>query len=172
MPTRFLTSQKLMAIEVTVQDVRESADDEVPPSRDFTRWANLAAQNLSDDAQLTIRVVDATESQQLNAQYRSKDMPTNVLSFAYHDDELLSQVNADRLLGDLVICAEVVKAEAAEKRCPVADHWAHLTIHGLLHLLGYQHETEQQAEEMEALETRLLASINIDNPYETVQQEQ
>ena len=168
MPTHTLTGQKLMGIEVTVQDGRETADnDEVPPSSAFTRWANLAAAKLSGESQLTIRVVDPIESQRLNLQYRGKDKPTNVLSFAYDDDEMLSEVMSDHLLGDLVICADIVRQEAADKQCPVNNHWAHLTVHGVLHLLGYNHETQQQAKEMEALEISLLASININNPYET-----
>jgi len=155
-----------MGIEVIVQDGRESSDDEVPPSSDFSDWANLAASELSDESQLTIHIVDPVESQQLNLQYRGKNKPTNVLSFSYVDDEMLSEVVNHRLLGDLVICAEIVQEEAARKQCPVNDHWTHLTIHGVLHLLGYDHETKQQAEEMEALEISLLASIHINNPYE------
>lgn len=162
-----------MKIEVTVQDGRESSDDdEVPPSSAFTSWAKLAAATLSGESQLTIRVVDPLESQQLNLQYRGKDKPTNVLSFAYADDEMLSEVISGHLLGDLVICADIVRQEAADKQCPVNNHWAHLTIHGVLHLLGYNHETQQQAEEMEALEISLLASININNPYETTRKQQ
>ncbi len=165
MRTSGMTVETTMTIEVTVQDGRESNDDEVPPSADFTRWANLAAESASD-AQMTIRIVDAEESRQLNHQYRGKNQPTNVLSFSYHDDEILSAAGQQRSLGDLVICADVVRQEAAERHLPAADHWAHLTIHGVLHLLGYDHETTQQAETMEALETRLLSSINIANPYE------
>jgi len=166
MPTHTLIGQKLMQIEVTVQDGRETSDDdEVPPSSAFTSWAKLATGKLSGESQLTIRVVDPVESQQLNLQYRGKDKPTNVLSFGYGDDEMLSEVATSRLLGDLVICADIVREEASDKHCSVNDHWAHLTIHGVLHLLGYDHETEHQAKEMEALEISLLASININNPY-------
>jgi len=157
-----------MTIEVTVQDARGTADDEVPPSSSFTRWANIAAGEPDEPAQLTIRVVDPEESQGLNAQYRGKDRPTNVLSFAYGDDLLPVEAEARRLLGDLVICAELVQKEAVDKQCPVSDHWAHLTIHGVLHLLGYDHETQQQANDMEALEVGLLASLNIQNPYEAI----
>ena len=155
-----------MGVEVTVQNASSSGDDEVPPSSDFSRWANLAAIDLDQPSQLTVRVVDPRESQQLNLQYRGKDKPTNVLSFAYDDDGLLSEVGTRPLLGDLVICAEIVRQEAADKHCLPNDHWAHLTIHGVLHLLGNDHETEQQAAVMEAVETRLLASLNIDNPYD------
>ena len=157
-----------MTIEVTLQDVRESADEEVPPSSDFSRWANLADDEKNTISQLTIRLVEPPESQQLNRQYRGKDQPTNVLSFAGHDDELLSEIGADQLLGDLVICAQLVQTEAREKQCQAKDHWAHLTLHGVLHLLGYDHETRQQAEAMEALEISLLETINIKNPYEVV----
>jgi len=157
-----------MAIEVTVQDVRDTPDDEVPASSDFTRWANIAADNLHESVQLTVRVVDPAESRQLNSQYRGRDRPTNVLSFAYGDELLPAEVDAQHLLGDLVICADLVHREAVDKQCPVSDHWAHLTIHGVLHLLGYDHETRQQAEDMEAREISLLASLNIQNPYEAI----
>jgi len=157
-----------MAIEVAVQDVRETVDDEVPPSSSFTRWANMAAGAPEEPMELTIRVVDPDESQQLNSQYRGKDRPTNVLSFAYGDELLPEEADTARLLGDLVICAELVQQEAEVKQCLVFDHWAHLTIHGVLHLMGYDHETRQQASDMEALEIGLLASLNIKNPYEAV----
>ena len=155
-----------MTIEVTVQDGRESPDDEVPPSTDFHHWINLAIPEGTPDAGITIRIVDSDESRQLNQQYRNQDRPTNVLSFAYDDNELLSATGTQPLLGDLVICADVVQSEATDKGCPLHDHWAHMTIHGVLHLLGHEHETREQAEEMESLEKRLLASISIADPYE------
>ncbi len=158
-----------MTIEVIVQDVRSVKDTEALPSRDqFSQWANLA---LSDDmlnAQLTVRIVDSQEIQALNSRYRSRDMPTNILSFYYDDEALFSQANVPNTLGDLVICADVVRREAAERQCPVENHWAHLTLHGVLHLLGYNHETRRQAAEMERLEIRLLETLNIQNPYEVV----
>ena len=156
-----------MTVEVTVQDGRDEEDDEVPSSSDFARWVNLAAGNVPD-AQLTIRLVDPAESQQLNCQYRGKDTPTNVLSFAYHDDELLSALGQRQSLGDLVICARIVNQEAADQQRQPADHWAHITVHGVLHLLGYDHQTADETEAMESLEKQLLASIDIANPYENL----
>lgn len=155
-------------VEVIVQDGRKVVDDGIPSSSRFACWANVTANGLNELVQLTVRVVDPEESRQLNYQYRGKDEPTNVLSFSYGDDPLPLEVGAQRLLGDLVICAEQVQKEAAEKRCPILDHWAHLTIHGVLHLMGYDHETRQQAEDMEALEANLLALLNIKSPYEVV----
>ena len=154
-----------MTVEVTVQDARESADDEVPPSSSFTRWANLAAADITGPSSLTIRVVDEEESRQLNRRYRGKDKPTNVLSFSYGDDQLPDTIDAGHLLGDLVICASVVSREAEESRQLLDDHWAHLTIHGVLHLLGYDHDTPQHADEMESIEIQLLHTLNIQNPY-------
>lgn len=154
-----------MTIEVVVQDARESTDDEVPPSSSFTLWANLAAADMDRSSALTIRVVDEEESRQLNHRYRGKDRPTNVLSFSYGAEDLPDALDAARLLGDLVICASIVRREAEENRRPVNDHWAHLTIHGVLHLLGYDHDTPQHADEMEALEISLLHTLNIHNPY-------
>lgn len=148
-----------------MQDARESADDEVPPSSSFTRWANLAAGDIRESSSLTIRVVDEQESRQLNHRYRGKDKPTNVLSFSYGEDSLPDTMDTGHLLGDLVICASIVRHEADDSQRPLNDHWAHLTIHGVLHLLGYDHDTPQQADEMEALEIRLLHTLNIQNPY-------
>lgn len=155
-----------MTIEVTVQDGREEKDDEVPPPGDFSRWVKHAAGSIIDHGQVTVRIVDAAESQQLNKTYRSKDCPTNVLSFPYGPDDLPGLPDELRVLGDLVICADIVRQEAHDKHCPENSHWAHLTIHGMLHLMGYDHVEEQQAKEMESLEITLLGQLNISNPYE------
>jgi probable rRNA maturation factor len=110
---------------------------------------------------VSVRIVDTEEGQALNLQYRGRDYATNVLSFPV---ELPPGVNLP-LIGDLVICAPVVAREAAEQGKKPADHWAHLTIHGTLHLLGYDHIDEAEAETMEALETRVLAGLGIADPY-------
>ena len=107
-----------------------------------------------------IRVVDEHESQQLNQSYRDKDKPTNVLSFGYEDIE--------GYLGDLVICMPIVEREANEQDKSLEDHFAHMVVHGTLHLLCYDHENDADAEEMEALERKILNKLAIANPYEPI----
>lgn len=135
----------------------------VPASASFRRWVEAALKGARrrKGTELAIRIVDADEGQSLNLQYRGKDYATNVLSFPV---ELPPGVNLP-LIGDLVICAPVVAREAAEQGKKAADHWAHLTVHGTLHLLGYDHIDEAEAETMEALETRVLAGLGIADPY-------
>ncbi len=111
--------------------------------------------------EVSLLLVDARQGRELNRQYRDRDYPTNVLSFPV---ELMPGVKSD-LLGDLVICAPVVADEASAQGKPLADHYAHLCIHGSLHLLGYDHQDEAEARRMETLETRILARLGIDDPY-------
>ena len=135
----------------------------LPSEADFRRWCELALRQRSADSELTIRLVDEPEGRELNHTWRHKDYATNVLSFpADVPDELLDIP----LLGDLVICAPVVAREAAEQGKPVEAHWAHLVIHGCLHLLGYDHIEDEEAEEMEALERELLAELGHPDPYQ------
>lgn len=119
------------------------------------------------DCEIGIACVDTAESQQLNLQYREKDKPTNVLSFPSDiPEEMLALLDAEPL-GDLVICIPVVLQEAAEQHKKALDHFTHLLVHGVLHLLGYDHETsEADAEEMEALEIAILKKLAIENPYQ------
>ncbi|WP_213947844.1 rRNA maturation RNase YbeY [Luteibacter sp. dw_328] len=135
----------------------------VPASASFRRWieAALKGARRRKASEVSIRIVDIEEGQALNLQYRGRDYATNVLSFPV---ELPPGVDLP-LIGDLVICAPVVAREAAEQGKKPADHWAHLTIHGTLHLLGYDHIDEAEAEAMEALETRILAGLGIADPY-------
>jgi probable rRNA maturation factor len=114
-----------------------------------------------DDTELTLRLVDRSESRELNARFRGKDQPTNVLSFPA---DLPPGIDIP-LLGDIVICAPLVEEEARTQDKPLQEHWAHLVIHGILHLLGYDHQVEQDAIEMERIEVELLASLGIGNPY-------
>lgn len=140
----------------------------LPGVDEFTRWADaaLAEAGHAEPVEITVRLVDADESQALNRDYREKDKPTNVLSFPNELPEFL-RAELDILpLGDLVICAPVVAQEAVEQGKAVRDHWAHLTVHGVLHLLGLDHVEDAAAEEMEALEVRALAALGIANPYE------
>jgi probable rRNA maturation factor len=148
-----------MTIELEVQ--RATASRPLPSDRQFRRWAE-AALAARPGAVLTIRLVDREEGRELNRRYRGRDQATNVLSFPA---ELPDEVDLP-LLGDIVLCAPVVAAEAAEQEKDIQAHWAHLTIHGILHLLGYNHQQGAEAEEMEALEIRLLRQLGIDNPYE------
>ena len=157
-----------MPLEVILQDARAAADAvALPAPRRFAGWANAADTVAANPARarLTVRVVDATESRRLNARYRGKDRPTNVLSFGYEDDAIYSLTDTRPLLGDLVMCAEVVRREARAMRRGEQDHWAHLTIHGVLHLMGYDHDTEPRRREMEAIEIKLLQTLAIGNPY-------
>lgn len=138
----------------------------IPSSASFRRWVEAALKGARrrKATEVAIRIVDADEGQALNLQYRGRDYATNVLSF---EADLPPGVDLP-LIGDLVICAPVVAREAAEQNKKPNDHWAHLTIHGTLHLLGFDHIEEAEAEEMEALETRILAGLGIQDPYEAV----
>ena len=135
----------------------------LPSSASFRRWVEAALHGAKrrKPAELAIRIVDLDEGRALNRDYRGKDYATNVLSFS---TELPPGV-ALPLIGDLAICAPVVMREAAEQAKRPRDHWAHLTIHGVLHLLGYDHLEDGEAEAMEALETRILAGLGIADPY-------
>jgi len=134
----------------------------LPSRADLLRWAEaaLAGADYSKDAELTIRIVNEAESTALNETYRRKQGPTNVLSFPF---EAPPEVETP-LLGDIVICAPVVLTEAIRQGKAPAAHWAHLVAHGVLHLLGYDHD-EEHAEAMEALEIRILAGLGFPDPY-------
>ena len=143
-------------------DVQLASTGKVPTAAELQRWCELALRQRSGDSELTIRLVDEEEGRELNRTWRHKDYPTNVLSFPTDvPDEFLDIP----LLGDLVICVPVVEREAAEQGKPPAAHWAHLVIHGCLHLLGYDHIEDAEAEEMEALERQLLAELGHPDPY-------
>ena len=134
----------------------------VPLSVSFQAWiASIPELRRRRQAQINIRIVATGEGRRFNNQFRGKDYATNVLSFPYAP--LPGAKTA--LLGDLVICAPVVAREAAEQGKRPRDHYAHLTIHGVLHLLGYDHETQAEAEQMEALERRILVGMGIVDPY-------
>lgn len=146
------------AIDLDLQNVSSAPD--LPDEDSFRRWAGLALQDRPGH-ELTIRLVDEAESQSLNQQYRGKDYPTNVLSFPA---DLPPELNIP-LLGDLVICAQVVDREASEQDKTLHAHWAHMVIHGCLHLIGYDHIEDTEAEQMETLERQLLAQLGISDPY-------
>ncbi|RDX35339.1 rRNA maturation RNase YbeY [Kangiella sp. HD9-110m-PIT-SAG06] len=144
--------------------------ESLPEEKQFLAWAQVAVTKALDSEQptsLTVRIVSRDESQELNHQYRGKDRPTNVLSFPFELPQGLPQdlQPEEQILGDLAICADVVAQEAKEQGKDLHDHWAHMVVHGCLHLLGYDHIKDEEAEIMEALEAEILAGLGIDNPY-------
>ncbi|WP_211227318.1 rRNA maturation RNase YbeY [Ferrimonas kyonanensis] len=144
-----------------ILDLQPAVDGfELPTEAQFQRWAEAALQQ-REIAELSIRLVSSDESQELNRDYRGKDKPTNVLSFPF---EAPPMIPTD-LIGDLVICAEVVEKEAKEQQKTSSDHWAHMVVHGCLHLIGYDHIEDEEAEQMEALERQILAGLGIADPY-------
>lgn len=152
-----------MSIAVDVQYAVEATN--LPSEADFTLWVETVLKDRRIDGEVCIRVVTPDESQTLNAEYRGKDKPTNVLSFPF---EVPPGVPVT-LLGDLVICAEVVAREAEEQQKAALHHWAHMVVHGTLHLLGFDHINDDEAEEMEALERILLARLDIADPYQAAE---
>jgi probable rRNA maturation factor len=134
-------------------------DDSVPTRHQFRQWVRAA---LEEDAEITLRIVDAEEGQRLNREYRRKDYATNVLTFEYGQ-----ALPGMPLLGDIVLCAPVVAKEAKDQGRQLLSHYAHLTVHGVLHMQGHRHETEPEAEEMERREVKILAALGYANPYES-----
>lgn len=138
--------------------------DGLPGETMLARWVNAVLDRLDTAAnrEMTIRLVEPDESQTLNRDYRGKDKPTNVLSFPFETPPGLDELP---LLGDLIICHAVVVREAAEQGKALPNHYAHMVVHGTLHLLGYDHVDEADAEAMEALEREILASFDVPDPY-------
>lgn len=139
-------------------------DGVMPEADEFNRWIAATLEGRRGEAELAVRVVDEAEGRRLNHVYRGRDYATNVLSFPADLPEDLGL----QLLGDLVLCAPVVAREAAEQDKPPLAHWAHLTIHGCLHLLGFDHESVVDAEAMEALETEILGRLGYPDPYQEI----
>jgi probable rRNA maturation factor len=139
----------------------------LPSAVSFRKWVAAALEGRIREADLAIRIVDAREGRALNRHYRGKDYATNVLSFPADAAEGVKLPKGVKmpLLGDLVICAPVVAREAREQGKALNDHYAHLTVHGALHLLGWDHEDEREAECMEQLEREILAGLGIADPY-------
>jgi probable rRNA maturation factor len=154
----------------------ESTAAGIPTVSELVEWIRRAIRLAAPDRALevTLRVTDKAEIQQLNREYRQHDRPTNVLSFpadlpegpwleAMNDNPVTG--TGHKLLGDIVVCAEVLAEEATEQGKRIGDHWAHMLVHGCLHLLGYDHEEESDAARMEALEARILGAYGIADPY-------
>ncbi len=136
----------------------------IPTPEEFHYWADTVLVNQPESCELVVRVVDEVEMSALNEAYRHKSGPTNILSFPFEKPQGLT-LEFD-LLGDLVICAPVLEKEALEQGKRLEQHWAHIFVHGILHLLGYDHVIDAEAEEMEALEIEILLKLQISNPYQ------
>jgi len=154
---------------VLTVDVQVACDDPGIPAEDAVRsWVEAAVlqsgQLVGSAVEVAVRVVDADEIQTLNQLYRQQDKPTNVLSFPADEIDGLP-ADASRLLGDVVVCATVVAREASEQGKSLTDHWGHMLVHGTLHLLGFDHETDAEASEMETLESEILTAQNVTDPY-------
>lgn len=150
---------------IDLQIATENSEN-LPSLAQFTQWVQRAVVHEAQtedfpETEITIRIVDEAESHELNLTYRGKDKPTNVLSFPFEVPEGIELP----LLGDLIICRQVVEKEAQEQQISLESHWAHLAIHGTLHLLGYDHIEEAEAEEMEGLETEIMQSLGFEDPY-------
>ena len=154
-------------IQVALDD--DTARAGLPSDEQLTRWARAAfeaaGRSTGREPQMTLRLVDEDEITHLNRDYRHKTAPTNVLSFPFEPPEGLPESAWPGELGDVVICVPVVRREAAEQGKTEEGHWAHMVVHGTLHLLGYDHLSEDEAAEMEALEVRVLSTLGYADPY-------
>ncbi len=140
-----------------------SVSDDLPSQQQLQTWVLAATGDRIHDAELCIRIVDEAEMIALNEQYRQKPGVTNVLAFPQHPVAGI----ACNIIGDVVVCAPVVEREAVQQGKSSTAHWAHMVVHGVLHLLGYDHEQQQDAEKMEQLETEILTLLSFPPPYET-----
>lgn len=149
-------SQVILDLQLACED-----NTGLPEEAQIQSWLDATILPFQEAAEVTVRLVDDAESHELNMTYRGKDKPTNVLSFPFEAPPGIELP----LLGDLVICRQVVEQEAQEQEKPLAAHWAHMVIHGSLHLLGYDHIQDDEAEEMEALETEIMLALGYADPY-------
>ena len=148
-----------MSIKIEIQYATEIND--LPEEGLIKKWVNSSLNGYIENAELTIRIVDKAEGAQLNEKWRNAQGPTNVLSFPYSD---LNETTKS-IQGDIVICAPLILREAAEQKKSIDAHWAHIIVHGILHLLRYDHDNENDANEMESLETSILGKLKISDPY-------
>ena len=147
---------------VHIDLINNSDSTQLPELSDLQNWATAAVDQRRAEAEISLLIVDEAEGAELNLQWRNKSGPTNVLSFP---SDLPAELGLP-LLGDLIICAPVVAREALEQKKSLNSHWAHMMVHGTLHLLGFDHIDDDQAEEMESLETDILARIGYPDPYQ------
>jgi probable rRNA maturation factor len=160
-------------VQVDVQTVLENAEQQdVPDAGHIQTWVNAAVQQAESDGltaktatQMTVRIVEQDEMTGLNEQYRQKTGATNVLSFPFETPPGMPVDLMEAELGDVVVCAAVVMREAAEQGKTLIAHWAHMIVHGTLHLLGYDHIQNNDAQKMESLEIIVLAGLGYENPY-------
>lgn len=152
-------------------DCQREVDTNVPSNETLEIWVNQALEMAGylKPAEMTVRFTTNEEVQTLNRDFRGKDKPTNVLSFPFDVPDFL--IDEEPILGDIIIAMPVIEAEALEQGKSVQDHLAHMTIHGTLHLLGFDHIEDEEAEEMEALEIKILSALGIDNPYDEADDE-
>lgn len=148
-----------MTVDIEYQNATAVTD--LPAREEFQRWAEAALSGHRQFAELTIRLVDEGESRQLNREFRGQDKPTNILSFPVD----IPVIVGSNLLGDLVICAPVVQQEAVAQGKHLRAHWAHMVVHGVLHLLGLDHRTDQEAAAMERVEIKILVKLGFGDPY-------
>ena len=149
-----------MSITITIQKAIKIKN--IPPKKLFETWANEARSPSKKKLEIVIRIVDTKEITDLNKQYRKKNKPTNIIAFKFYPPANIKS----NLLGDLVICAPVVKNEAKLQHKTQLSHWAHMTVHGVLHLLGHDHKNKEDAENMEKREVKILQKLGFKNPYD------
>jgi probable rRNA maturation factor len=146
-------------------DLRRQVRAWAPPRRELTVWANTALGRRAAGREIGVSVVGPSESRRLNARFRGRDKPTNVLSFPVAELPTPAAGDEPRPLGDLVICPQVLRTEAREQKKSLRAHWAHLVVHGSLHLIGYDHERDSDADRMERREIAILRRLGFPNPY-------
>ncbi|MDY0970426.1 rRNA maturation RNase YbeY [Siccibacter turicensis] len=149
-------SQVMLDLQIACEDPAG-----LPDEAQFQTWLDAVIPQFQEESEVTIRIVDDAESHELNLTYRGKDKSTNVLSFPFEAPPGIELP----LLGDLIICRQVVEREAREQEKPLHAHWAHMVIHGSLHLLGYDHIEDDEAEEMEGIETEIMLALGFADPY-------
>lgn len=159
---------KIQQERLTLWLDNHSQADVLPTAKDCRLWVWQAMKNEFRHANITVMFCDEEEARQYNAQYRDKDYATNVLSFALNEGEdftFAQEAGAASLEGDLILCPQVVEKEAAEQGKSILEHYAHLIVHGTLHLMGYDHMQEEEAQIMESLEIAFMNQLGYDNPY-------
>jgi probable rRNA maturation factor len=148
-----------MSLILTLQNTSKTKS--IPTKRQFKTWIERVVARRKKKYEINIRIVGVKEITKLNQRYRKKNKPTNIISFNFCPPANIKT----NLLGDLVICAPIVKLESKLQHKPIMAHWAHLTVHGVLHLLGYDHKNAKEAQKMEGMEIKILKRLGIADPY-------